>query len=56
MLVYCRRRKLKLEQISYKKIAPSAKTFSLVLAVESKFAARISRVNYAKLVSFNFGT
>ena len=42
--------------IPYKEIAPSTKTFSLVLAVESKFAARISRVNYAKLVSFNFGT
>ena len=39
----------------FKEIVPSENTFTGFLAEEWKFATKINTVNYAKLVSFNFG-
>ena len=41
--------------IMVKEIALSKNTFTGFLAEEWKFAKKINRINYAKLVSFNFG-
>ena len=40
----------------FNEIAPLKNAFTGFLAEEWKFARKINRVNYAKLVSFNFGT
>ena len=41
--------------MAVKEISPSKNTFTGFLAEEWKFARKINRINYAQLVSFNFG-